>query len=250
MPGWKWLACGKHPLASDFFQVGHETTLGLSFCRWTQVGYERAVTKLGHSQSSHSWRFWARGNGRDELVLGLLRDSSDSRSRSFPLLMLGIGSLKNWTASWHRLPQACEIVWQSIEHISVARMTSTKEFERQLESIRPPRERELLIEPRGEQLDPILSTPENTAIARVSLSHESDPRSVLAYRIKTDSMEDEPSSLMAAAHRLLNDAMRGHMPQIVFMGGTPSTILLASFFRSLNSHDFLWMWSVSDLENS
>jgi len=246
---WKWLACGKHPVAADFFQVGHESSIGLSFCRWAQAGYEKTVNRNGQSQQLHSWRFWAKGNGRNDLLLGLLRDNSDSRGRQYPLLMLGIGALKGWTVSWQHLPQACESVWQSIERISAARMSTIREFEQHLDSIRPPRDLDLLAGQLADSQDEEHREPPNgRAIERVNLNHEADPRSLMAFRISSIAADEDPLLPMSAAHRHLHASLQGHAPQIVFMGGTSSTMLMASFFRSLNPHDFLWLWSVTDLE--
>ena len=247
---WTWFACGKHPVAADFFHIGRESAMGSSFCRWAQAGFEKAVHKDGKCRPFHSWRFWARGNGRNELFLGLLRDSSDSRGRQYPLIILGFGALTGWTDSWQHLPQACDSVWQSIERISASRMRAISDFEQHLDSIRPPRDLDFLAGQLADrQHDELQHTAQGIALERITSNLiKEDVRPLLTFRISGQAGDEDPLLAMTAAHHELHSALRGRIPHIVFIGGTPRTMLLVCSLRSLTPMDFLWLWSVTDIE--
>lgn len=246
MYDWKWLACGKHPLTSDFVQIGQETFLGLSFCRWIQSGYEKTLAQQEKRVDFHSWRFWARGNGQNELILGLVRDRSDSRGRRFPLLVLGIGNLKGWANFWRHLPLTCESVWQAMEQLTVVRLSMVRELEQQLMTIQPPKEFDLasILQSEDERIVQTMHHADS-GIERISLYQEADPDSMVAFRI--DTLRDEGNLLLPISyvHHQLQADLKRIVPQIVFIGGTPMTMFVLSFFRSLTVSDFVWMWTIN-----
>ena len=244
------MACGKHPFASDFLQIGQESALGCSLCQWMQSGYEKVLAKRGNSSNFHSWRFWARGSARKELILGLVRDSSDSRGRRFPFLVFGSGYLKDWINSWQYLPLTCDTVWQTMEQLTVARLSKVTELEQQLKVIRPPRGIALENDRHKNDVQNVQKPSQAVGkIERIPLNRTGDPDSMLAFRIAADGDEGHAMRPIANAHHQLQTDLKKIVPQIVFMGGTSVSMLVLCFFRSLTASDFMWMWSIDNLEN-
>lgn len=238
------MACGKHPVANDFFQIGQQNYLGSEFCTWARKGYEKTVAQLGSSRIIHSWRFWTKGSARNDLILGLLRDSSDARGRLFPLLIVGIGAFKGWTRSWSRLPLACAGTWQTIEHLSATRLATLNDFETHLSSLRP----NLELLQNNDQRPQYSQKTNKSLFQRLSLNKESDPRSLIAFQMSTNGPGEDAADPVVSVHLHLQTSLQGSLPQAVFMGGTMETQLVLSFFRPLTAHDFLWMWSITDME--
>ena len=250
MSEWKWMACGKHPFASDFLQIGQETALGCSLCQWMQSGYEKVLAKQGSSVNVHSWRFWARGGARKELILGLVRDSSDSWGRRFPFLVFGSGDLKDWINAWQYLPLTCDTVWLTMEQLTVARLSKVTELEQQLKAIRPPRGS--VLEKDRQKNDAQNIQQPSQAIGRIEpilLNQKVNSDSMLAFRIAADADEGHAMLPIVNVHHQLQTDWKTGVPQIVFMGGTSVSMLVLCFFRSLTASDFMWMWSIDNQEN-
>ncbi len=136
---WRWAAYGKHPVASDFFRLGEEFSLGKGFSEWVGNGYKVLTSRGRADQGLYFWRFWARGAQKGTLACGVLRDSSDRVGRPFPLLIMGMGPLKGWEEAWDLLPFACETTWNQIEYLSALVVNDFKKLENEYGQIRPPR---------------------------------------------------------------------------------------------------------------
>ena len=97
---WNWIGSGKHPAAGDYFKVGQFTPVLDAVAGWLENGFGRWIEARkeasGSPYSQNSWRFWIRGPKTDCLVVGVVKDSSDSLGRPFPLLIAGAGLLLLW----------------------------------------------------------------------------------------------------------------------------------------------------------
>jgi len=87
---------GKHPVAMDYFHLGTSAPLVNAFGAWIENGYQKVVSPARNGLALHSWRFWARGIQKGHIACGVVRDSSDSTGRPYPLLVMGIGKLPGW----------------------------------------------------------------------------------------------------------------------------------------------------------
>ncbi len=112
--GWAWGAAGKHPVARDYIAIGAQTPLLKAFADWMESGYSALQER---PQQACSWRFWARGMKKQELVCGLLRDSNDSVGRPYPFLIFGTGPLDGWEETWELLPYVFEGIWSRMEYV-------------------------------------------------------------------------------------------------------------------------------------
>jgi type VI secretion system protein VasJ len=89
---WQWAAFGKHPAAKDYFRLGENTPFFEGLFTWIEDGYQLLTTKEITAPEFCSWRFYAKAPGKESLVCGVVRVSSDSFGRPFPLVITGIGS--------------------------------------------------------------------------------------------------------------------------------------------------------------
>lgn len=239
MGTWKWYAYGKHPVAADFIQAGRESPLAAHFRWWVEKGYQASMAK-GYSPSSfNSWRFWAQGSKADELVLGLVRDSGDSRGRPFPILFLGCGGLQSWIAAWELLPLVCEPVWAQVEQLTVKRLGSLEEFKHELTAVRPPTP-EWASAQRAYAL--ALRSMENEQVHQGTLAGRTEDQA-LSYEIP---LQDHNASamLLVSCHKHLKSHAWPAPPQSVFMGGSSSILHVMSFYRSIAVSDYINLWSL------
>ena len=116
---WEWMACGKHPVAGDYFRTGANTSVFDAFSNWVETGFHQCNGKIG--QQVYSWRFWAKGYEKEALICGVVRDSSDRLGRPYPLLVMGSGPVKGLKQRWSLLPTFCDDAWRQMENISTKR---------------------------------------------------------------------------------------------------------------------------------
>ena len=80
-----------------------------------------------------------KGPRKGFLACGLLRDSSDSLGRPYPLLIIGSGSLQGWEERWDLLPLACERSWEQMESIATGTFLDFEHLQEEVRRIEPPR---------------------------------------------------------------------------------------------------------------
>lgn len=229
---WQWWAFGKHPVASDFFKLGHEAPLLKGFSEWVEKGYQAILTKRPSCQRLLAWRFWARGIQKGHVACGVVRDSSDRVGRSFPLLVIGTGMLDGWEDHWHLMPFACERTWGQIEYLSAFAVNDLKKLDQEIRQIRPPLPEWSSFEmdrkaSKGFEVVNLLNTDRSEGLFDLNMKAEVDP-------------------LIQVAHSL--DQIRGRTkeaPNAVFIGGTLDRTYLALFRRPLQTADFIQLWSVT-----
>ena len=243
---WRWAASGKHPVASDFFRMGEEFSLGKGFSDWVGNGY-RALTSGGNAgQRLYSWRFWAKGTQKGTLACGVLRDSSDRVGRPYPLLIMGMGPLKGWEEEWDLLPLACERTWNQIEYLTAGVVSDFKKLENETGQIRSPRAEwsELRVQkgdlgkrPSGE--GPGESVENLKALEKQArdLSEKGESFVPLDQRPSEDQF-----NRISLCHSFFK-AYGGTTPNAVFMGGTTERASIAFFRRPLMPGDFVRLWT-------
>jgi type VI secretion system protein VasJ len=233
---WRWAAYGKHPVANDFFKLGDDFSLGKGFSDWVGNGYRAVASKGDVRHGLCSWRFWAGGGQKGVLACGLLRDSSDRVGRPFPLLIIGMGSLKGWEDQWDLLPFACEATWNQIEYLSALVVNDFKKLEVEVNQIRPPQpEWPEFIRLRGDSEEDI----SDGYIQAKELSGQEESLIPLDQRPSEDQVKQISSwhSLFKAHGRTI--------PNAVFMGGTMEKAYIAAYRRPLIPADFVRLWSTS-----
>ncbi len=242
---WQWAAYGKHPAAKDYFRVGQEFPLVNSFSGWIENGYQVLVSRTRPFKARHSWRFWTREARRENVVCGVVRDSSDSLGRPYPLLVMGSGPLKDWVSQWDLVPLACESAWSQMEALSEKAFSDLRELEEGVQNIVPPsvqwlelaREREGFRELGSQEIE-VLET------GTAGLSERMDCFISLDQATPGDRLQ-----LTGLYHSFVRARMEA-VPSVIFIGGTEEKALVAFFRRPLAPSDFIRLWSITSEEDS
>ena len=247
---WNWAACGKHPVARDYFRISSSTSLFVAFENWIEQGFE-ILSKQGISgHRVYSWRFWAKGIKMGNLIFGIARDNSDNIGRPYPLLIMGDGFLDGWEEHWDLFPHAFERAWDQMEYISSRRFDDFKELEKEVYAIKNPRQDWLEWKSKNANSN----KPESLINPlTISITHGEIKKKVrhlsekMEVHIPLDNQAiGDPSDMAALWCSLLKSHGSG-TPSAVFMGGISEKNFLVVFNRSLNAKDFVQLWSGSYL---
>jgi type VI secretion system protein VasJ len=243
---WRWAAFGKHPAAKDYFLLGESTPTFESLFAWVEDGYQRFTAQGTAVPEFCSWRFWAQDAGKDTIVCGVVRVSSDSFGRTYPLVITGQGSLDGWQDNWDLLPFACEKTWCQIEYLAANLFPDLQKLGEEIQTIRPPvpqwlelrRQRKALNE-LGSHNDPYASFLDLRELRK--LAESCADKGEIMVSLDRGSSNDKIIRV-SLWHVLFKDAAAG-IPSSVFIGGTLEKGYLALFRRVLQSADFLSLWS-------
>jgi type VI secretion system protein VasJ len=243
---WHWAAHGKHKAAGDYFRLGGDLPVLQAFAAWVHQGYQ-AVTARGVPPAGYrSWRFWARGSAKGILVSGLVRDSSDSHGRPFPLLVVGSGPLSGWEKEWDLVPFACEGSWNQMERLGTRGFETAKELEAEIGRIRSPAADWPAFRAERNELGGHVAP--SAGVAPGGVLEELRGRAAqLARQIEVHISLDEgtapdPFTLASLWHSLLRET-GGEAPHVVFIGGTQEGSFLFLFRRALTPSDFMQLWT-------
>jgi type VI secretion system protein VasJ len=247
MKKWQWVICGKHPGLKDYFHLGPNLPMVAALAEWIEKGYRGVAGARTSPINLLSWRFWAGGSDRDTLLCGILRDSSDSVGRPYPLLIVGFGSLANWGAKWDLVPPACEQCWNQMEALSTRIFGSLKQLEDELLRVREPQPSW------GEfarlMTQGMLTGPYSGKDMSLERQREIEGRAIaMAMESELSVALDEASPVdpFTTIH-LWHTSLKKHHPEppkAVFMGGKTGASRLVFFSRPLTVQDFVRLWSV------
>jgi len=244
---WHWTAHGKHRAAGDYFRLGGDLPVLQAFASWVRHGYQAATAKGVPPPGYRSWRFWARGSTRGLLVSGLVRDSSDSHGRPFPLLLVGSGPLSGWEDEWDLVPFACEGSWNQMERVATRGFETVRELEAELRKIRSPAaewsafraERDGL----GGRLAPTAgAAPEGGLDGLKRKAAQLARETEVHVSLDEGAAPDDPFTLASLWHALIRET-GGELPHAVFMGGSQEGSFLLLFRRALTPTDFVQLWT-------
>jgi len=245
---WQWSSFGKHPAVKDYFKMGQNSALVKGFSDWVEAGYQGYGSRRRSLTEFCSWRFWSRGSERESLVCGLVRDSTDSLGRPYPLFIMGIGSLNGWEDQWDLLPYACGRTWDQMEYLSAQVVNDFKKLETGLQNIRPPLPEWPAFSMDRERLKESLLSPhspspsDETEALKREVSKLSEKAEIF---ICLDGRSlNHPISMVDLCHFLLRANVRV-VPNAIFMGGSLERNFFAAFRRPLAQGDFIQFWSVS-----
>jgi len=247
---WQWAAFGKHPTAKDYFRLGEETPFVEGLFDWVENGYQLLTTRENSTPDFCSWRFWAREAGRNTIVCGVVRVSSDSLGRPYPLVVMGSGTLGGWQENWDLLPFSGERTWRQIEYIGANLFTDFKKLEEEIRTIRPPdaswtnlaRKRKEL-NCLGSPIDPYASFPDFRELKKTAAAHAE--KSELFIGLDRGPCNDKIMHV-SLWHLLAKESAKS-LPNAIFMGGTLEKAYLSIFRRPLKSADFVQLWSVASI---
>jgi type VI secretion system protein VasJ len=230
---WQWAACGKHPVAADYFRINVNTNLQEAFAGWMDEGFFALPAELKNNRLACSWRFWAKGPGRGRLVCGLIKASSDHLGRPYPLMMMGEGRVIGWEKDWLYLADALSVLWQKLEEISAMRFEHLRELEAEMKGVHsifvdfPSRGSQPAGEDRSNGREGVLYR--RVFKDRNGWMAELDASAPLGPATLADVLRDAP-------------AWGAAPPNALFAGGSPRRHFLLLFNRSLHAGDFVELW--------
>ena len=240
---WQWRAYGKHPCFKDFFDIGSHNAILKALNDWMTKGF---ATTGREDTALHlnlvSWRFWLQAPG-ENLIAGIVRDSSDRIGRKFPIMVCGYGPLNSWHQHWNIVSMLCQTSWSQLEQLSSKSHDKLSVFENGMARLTYPviggedltiREAELtqwmnLIDNGIAQDMGASSLGELLGRDRISLSLVETPLLT----------PDQLASCWAHAFFSAQAAV----PTAVFQGGNQENKRIVFFNRPLNSTDFEYLWN-------
>jgi type VI secretion system protein VasJ len=241
---WQWFASGKHPSVKDYFKVGEDLPMGTAFADWIAKGYQNLPAKRFSTSGLVSLRFWTGGFTRGSFVCGVVRDSSDSIGRPYPLLILGSGSVRDWEGKWQNSPYACEKTWHQMEGISTRMFHDLRQLEEEVRRIKPP-------EPdwtQFAQLEEEMTKSGQPCSKAIDIqAMETSAKAVSNEAVLLIPMDEYPLQDQLVVISIWLSLLKRNVidiPKTVFMGGNQLSTYLALFRRPLLTRDFVRLWSV------
>lgn len=247
MKNWQWVICGKHPALKDYFHLGPNLPMVAALAEWIEKGYRGVARAKTCPADLLAWRFWMGGMDRNTLLCGILRDSTDSVGRPYPLLVVGSGSLADWGTQWDLVPQACEQSWSQMESLSARLFRNLKGLEDDLARVRAPEPAWAEFGEHPAQAGPSdPSSGEGIGPGRQENLEGRVPAVAKESEIFV-ALDEAPSVDPFTLIRLWHASLKKHHaepPKAVFMGGNTTATRLAFFRRPLSTQDFVRLWSV------
>lgn len=231
---WQWTARGKHPGLKDYFSVGADSPLLTAICDWIEKGYRGLTERVDPAGRRIAWRFWVGGHKPGAIVCGIVRDSSDSVGRPYPLMILGMGDLQGWEKSWQALSLAFDKTWTQMEAIATRLTRDLKDLQADVGSLASPQL------PRLGSLSPGMSPTHDAS--RESLDRgQADPNGTFFLPIIGLTPGEEPLAIQALMFQWASTC--SDIPKAVFLGGHPALPMAAIFRRPLQPQDFTRLWT-------
>lgn len=239
---WRWVASGKHPSVIDYINIGQGFSLASSFSEWLSKGYQAEMPQKNSGHSGCSWRFWVKGKSKNEISCGLLKDSSDSIGRPYPLLIMGNGSLEGWEGNWNLVPEVCEAVWNRMEKLSCENFGNLKVLEQELVSLPQP------LPVWSDSLKAVDSAlQENSGMSSADFAFFFEQIQGLSGKnagfIVLDQFNDYDRIIKVTLAGTVLKRCRAGVPSTVFIGGTAELTCYAFFHRPLTISDFSTLWT-------
>ncbi|MBI9092026.1 MAG: type VI secretion system-associated protein TagF [Desulfobacterium sp.] len=215
---WQWSVTGKHPAFGDYLHHNLDSPMVKAFSAWV----ERGMAQGNHQKTNdrfYSYRFWTRGGKKHSLVCGIIKDSSDTMGRSYPLVVMGCGTIHGWEKKWETVFQAFDPVLREFEGIASKRFDSFKSFETRLQKIffRP-----------------------SDFTAPITLAHKN---SDLFQSLDLCTRNHCTIALGPGKPRPVTRFETCPLPVAAFMGGAPEAPILSVYARPLVPADFRELFS-------
>lgn len=155
-------------------------------------------------------------------------------------MVLGTGVLEEWERNWECLPVFFEKLWESLEYLTTRRLNGLYDLEKTIISIKLP-------ENNPERFAEIKDTLKRISLESADESNaRQTPGALLKERMAIISMDEKGGSeysFRAGKWSSLSKTYAEEAPKAVFWGGTEKKHYLALFRRSINTEDFIRLWS-------
>jgi len=226
---------GKHPSFKDFISLGLSCPFAKALSQWLHEGFALWIHNKLNNQLI-SWRFWAVGSdkGKRMLYWGIMKDSSDSIGRPYPLMILARSKLNDLSKHWVTLPTILNNSWTLMEHIGVNNFDGMNDMQqilkRLLESVSN------LTNCFNEKFNAKQNSDIRTLASKITYNSKNK-----VLKLPLEESDSDPSNL-SLLYKLINNQVQ-IMPRIVFAGGSNKQPYLYLFYRPLVLNDFVMLWS-------
>jgi len=218
-------AYGKHPAFNDYVSVNIDPPLANALSSWVETG-AKLRGNTHESSLIRSFRFWVNGIKKSQVVLGIVKDSSDRLGRTYPLLIMGNAHMKNRNRQWHRIFTRFDPDFRAFEAATAARYEAFNDFETHLLTIR--------LAPSDSEAKNISTGFSNGMKVWLKKNREKEalslPVTVLLDRFGSHPVEPTDRGMFK---RSIDP------PGAVFLGGLPENPMVTLYNRPLKARDFL-----------
>ena len=225
---WEWAVVGKHPSFNDYLNFNGHLPLVQAFAAWVERGSSRA----GKGISVSSFRFLTMGLKRGRLSCGIIRSSSDTMGRLYPLIIMGCGEMKNWEKGWQKMFHILAPLFRGCEDLTSKRFRAFNEFEMQLKNLTP--EPELPDLPLPNSLDPT-----GAAMDKLKEILAGPGQKEEMISLPLNLAPALPSQLVSRGGRKKIFGTHPSPPNTIFLGGVPEKTEITAFTRPLVPEDFI-----------
>ena len=224
-------AHGKHPAFNDYFNLNTGSPLANALSGWVEKGAKLGGTSR-KNEKIRSFRFWVRGMNKGELGIGIVRDSSDSLGRTYPLIIMAQGSGRDWEKRWPYVFNHFDSVFRAFEEMTAARYDSFKAFETRLAKT---------------SFSAFLSVTEDdrSELPETMMAWFRQGRDKGALAMPVATFLKKASSYPRPIRQGLFKK-RVQPPGAVFLGGLPENPLVAIYARPLTAKDFHTVFTLSN----
>jgi type VI secretion system ImpM family protein len=218
-------ACGKHPAFSDYIRVNADLPMVNALASWVDAGMRSGGMVSKKNRGIHSFRFWTMGVHKQSLIVGIIRDSSDSLGRIYPLLIMGQAYMKDKNRFWHTVFDRFGQVFRDFEAMTAARYDRFNEFEKALSDVRFP---EI-------DMDSFFEASSfSDCLVNWSASSPLDENLILPMPVFLENYE----ALAGNNSDYKIGSAGNEPPKAVFIGGLPEKPITAIYQRPLRTEDF------------
>ncbi len=164
--------------------------------------------------------------------MGIVKDSSDSLGRMYPLLITGQVSMKDLHRQWHAVFDRFGQVFRTFEEMTTARYDRFKEFETALSDVRFPDTDKVTM---GE-----LSA-FSDCLAAWSLKNASDDNLIMPIPVFLEQYQSHADNGLMS----WSGGTRIEPPKALFIGGLPERPITAIMQRPLRTGDFCRLFDLT-----
>lgn len=223
-------AYGKHPEFDDYFSLNMDTLLERALSSWVDSGTKSGADHY-EQKDIRSFRFWMLGIKKTDLLLGIVKDSSDSMGRKFPLLIICNAQFKDRDRKWPLIFTGFEAVFRNLEDITAARYGDFKEFESTLLTIK-------YSKPNFEKDEKYSLSSSLLGWLKTEKDRSSTILPVPVFLERYGSIPNEPE-------KKGRFSKKEGPPGAVFLGGLPEDPLVGIYSRPLRTRDFHTLFNLS-----
>ena len=236
---------GKHPSFRDFICLGEKTALAQALSSWIEKGFSTFLEEHGKGLGNRSWRFWLRGQDINEIFWGILKDSSDSLGRPYPLVILLANRIPELGHNWELIPLIMDASWRRLELLASKNFYNYQELIKDISNI-------TLHELTSEKFNEVKNQWEsyNSAFLDKELVKDKIRKKIISHKkiveLSLLEIHDEKSRIpfQIATFFYIFKFFCPEGPVACFIGGSPEDPKIIFFLEKISKDSFLRLWGL------